>query len=818
MKNLKDIHYDAFISYRHLEPDSFVAQTLHKRLEAIKLPRSVSDKAGSGKTKIERIFRDEEELSLSEDLSEPINNALANSDFLVCICTPKYLESRWCMREIEVFLQTHKRDHILVVLAEGEPADAFPEILTIDEVEVRAEDGSRRVEKREIEPLAADTRGETKKEIIKKMNTAVLRISAAIFGMNYDDLRQRHREAKLKRMMAFGGCIGAVVLAFAVFATVALIKISGQNAEISKQNLEISEQNLEISKQKDTISSQYDELQDKYADQVALSAVQTLGEGRREDAIRDLNSVLPESKDKAYNVNVMRTLYDALNIYGIDGKHVPSRIFENDTDIVSFDVSADGRYLLIVGYSCIRVYDSESGDILCEIEKNSKAEEEEVFYAVFCGSKGFLVIDGKKREYYPIADGMDSAKEPVALPEEIDEYTPFYQDADSGLTIVLGTDALLGIGESGRVEYRMDIAEILKKSDLEITGVSFEKKYAVASYKDDERIYMVVFDKKSGKPVYHCSEKENYSVVAAVYGNTLCYVASDVQDDTMKTEAVAVDIRSGKQKWKTYLSDQTVVEIDRNKNLVYAIGGSSVTVLNTSGKLLTTYNTESAIVTTWADEDGFYYLCQSGDLFSCDETLSYKFSDFYFQYPPTKEVSMVKHVNDVLYYAPTFTDYIVKYAPEISEAEERIGEEYTGKEYYEDPGLREGVEEITDAVEGIDPGTVAEAFFSSDKKYLCVYGVFKLYIIDVENRRLLRTLEAKDDEYDGMRYSEITGGYIIDTRTDSFLLDSDFNITCKLDRIVDEDGDGFTLQSYAGVYFRVPYVTYDKLAELVKQR
>ena len=87
MKNLKDMRYDAFISYRHLEPDSFVAQTLHKRLEAFSLPRSARDKAGSDKTKIERIFRDEEELSLPEDLSEPINNALANSDFLICICT-----------------------------------------------------------------------------------------------------------------------------------------------------------------------------------------------------------------------------------------------------------------------------------------------------------------------------------------------------------------------------------------------------------------------------------------------------------------------------------------------------------------------------------------------------------------------------------------------------------------------------------------------------------------------------------------------------------------------------------------------------------
>ena len=146
MAELQGIHYDAFISYRHCELDSFVAENLHKKLESFRLPKSVRSKVKNGKTKITRVFRDVDELPLSEDLSDPINNALSNTDFLITICTPRYPLSRWCMKEIEVFLQSHPRDHILVVLAEDEPYNSFPEILTYEEVEVKDEKGEPHIE------------------------------------------------------------------------------------------------------------------------------------------------------------------------------------------------------------------------------------------------------------------------------------------------------------------------------------------------------------------------------------------------------------------------------------------------------------------------------------------------------------------------------------------------------------------------------------------------------------------------------------------------------------------------------------------------
>ncbi len=50
-KKNEGYHYDAFISYRHAELDKFVAENLHRRLEAFRMPKSVIKKRPGQKTK-----------------------------------------------------------------------------------------------------------------------------------------------------------------------------------------------------------------------------------------------------------------------------------------------------------------------------------------------------------------------------------------------------------------------------------------------------------------------------------------------------------------------------------------------------------------------------------------------------------------------------------------------------------------------------------------------------------------------------------------------------------------------------------------------
>ena len=72
-QNKEEIKYDAFISYRHTQPDMFVAQLLHRELENFRVPKHIKKKLGpQDKSRITRVFRDKDELPLTADLAEPI--------------------------------------------------------------------------------------------------------------------------------------------------------------------------------------------------------------------------------------------------------------------------------------------------------------------------------------------------------------------------------------------------------------------------------------------------------------------------------------------------------------------------------------------------------------------------------------------------------------------------------------------------------------------------------------------------------------------------------------------------------------------------
>ena len=93
--------YDAFISYRHCEPDSEIASRLQKKLEGFRLPKDIAKKVG--RTKLSRIFRDDTEFAVSDDLTQAVDEALANTcnpvDFEVYLRSLGYKFVRNCKYE-----------------------------------------------------------------------------------------------------------------------------------------------------------------------------------------------------------------------------------------------------------------------------------------------------------------------------------------------------------------------------------------------------------------------------------------------------------------------------------------------------------------------------------------------------------------------------------------------------------------------------------------------------------------------------------------------------------------------------------------------
>ncbi len=243
--NNQEMRYDAFISYRHSELDKFVAEELHKQLETFKIPKKISEKCQ--KKKISRIFRDRDELPITSNLADPIINALRMSEFLIVICSPRLKESLWCKREIENFIAMHGQEKVLAVLIEGEPQDSFPQEILYREKVVTLENGETTVIKEPVEPLAADVRGKNKKEIKKLIQSEMLRLLASMLQCNYDDLKQRHKERKMQRMLTLASVVCVVGLSFGTISTIMALQIHKQKEQIDRQYWEALETNAKMS-------------------------------------------------------------------------------------------------------------------------------------------------------------------------------------------------------------------------------------------------------------------------------------------------------------------------------------------------------------------------------------------------------------------------------------------------------------------------------------------------------------------------------------------------------------------------------------------
>ena len=199
--------YCAFISYRHQSPDDVIAKALHTAIETYGVPAGIRKK--TGKKKRGRVFRDQEELPLSANLGSDIETALDSSDWFIAICSPRYLESRWCLRELYYFMQKKGRDRVLAVLVEGEPETSFPEVLrfSMDEAGNRTE----------VEPLAANLRGSDWK---KKLKDEKLRLLAPMLSVTFDELKRRERQRAIRRTFTVSAAVLVAAAGLGVFLAV----------------------------------------------------------------------------------------------------------------------------------------------------------------------------------------------------------------------------------------------------------------------------------------------------------------------------------------------------------------------------------------------------------------------------------------------------------------------------------------------------------------------------------------------------------------------------------------------------------------------
>ncbi|MDR3234033.1 MAG: toll/interleukin-1 receptor domain-containing protein [Planctomycetaceae bacterium] len=197
--------YFAFISYSH--KDIEWAKWLSGKLEKYTVPRNVlpetlKNELLVSKKRLFPVFRDQDELPTSADLSNAIVEALRTSNCLLVICSPNATQSQWVNEEIRQYKAMGRTSRILAVLVSGEPntdgeKECFPPALRY---EVTA-DG--KITDQRVEPLAADLRAATAPKDKKAHDTLdkeFLRIAAGVWGVGFDTLFQREYRRRMRQL------------------------------------------------------------------------------------------------------------------------------------------------------------------------------------------------------------------------------------------------------------------------------------------------------------------------------------------------------------------------------------------------------------------------------------------------------------------------------------------------------------------------------------------------------------------------------------------------------------------------------------------
>lgn len=495
----QEYRFDAFISYRHMEPDSFAAKTLHKRLESFRLPRNIARRKrkedAEAKTRITRVFRDQEELPLVSNLADPIMEALARTEYLIVICSPRLRESMWCKKEIETFISLHDREHVLAVLVEGEPDESFPEELLYKEVEKQGADGRMIKEKVPVEPLAADVRGGTPAQMKKKIKAEVLRLAAAMFACNYDDLKQRHKEQRMRRILAASTLVSAVCLSFGIVATAMALRIHNQNLRITAQSEEISAQSEEISRQADEISAQYAEALRNNCISGAGTAFKLLEDGDRIGALETALSVFPgEGREELpYTPQAAYALSESLHIYTNGSRILPDRQLESDTNISFMKLSPEGSRILTVDDSgIVSIWLAEDGSRLDRFLLTGWLNDDEEKFA-FLNDTCF---------FYPTKEGIalyDSEKHADIYKVDCGGYIRIALDENNEKMLIEGYhDCYIMQADTGEILYSVSYGEQYSDS-CKNSAFCGNNMFALAISNEKEEL--LIYDTGSGEMI-----------------------------------------------------------------------------------------------------------------------------------------------------------------------------------------------------------------------------------------------------------------------------------------------------------------------------
>src|SRR5262245_36584727 len=188
MGPLSPIKYQAFLSYSHRDREA--AEWLHRALENYRVPKDLIGRptpVGPIPKSLRPIFRDRDDFSAGDSLTQKTLEALQNSSFLIVLCSPHAAASRYVNDEIRHFKATGRSDRVIPVIVDGGDAEheCFPPALRFKVLP----DGQLSEEREEL--IAADIRtAGDGKEVAK------LKVIAGLLGLGLDEIVHRAERAR----------------------------------------------------------------------------------------------------------------------------------------------------------------------------------------------------------------------------------------------------------------------------------------------------------------------------------------------------------------------------------------------------------------------------------------------------------------------------------------------------------------------------------------------------------------------------------------------------------------------------------------------
>jgi tetratricopeptide (TPR) repeat protein len=268
--------YRAFISYSHR--DKAWADWLHKALETYRVPsRLVGTTTAHGTIprRLIPVFRDREELSSSPELGTRINEALAQSENLVVICSPASADSHWVNQEVLAYKRMGRAARIFCVIVDGEPNATDLPGRASEECFCPALrfvlDANGQPTPERTEPIAADARpGKDGKA------NAKLKLIAGMLDVGFDALKQREQQRRVRRMTAIAAVALVVMAVTIVLAIAALVSrhravIAQHEAVVAKQAAQRRQKQAE-----DLVNFMLGNLNDKLAQVSRLDIMQSV--------------------------------------------------------------------------------------------------------------------------------------------------------------------------------------------------------------------------------------------------------------------------------------------------------------------------------------------------------------------------------------------------------------------------------------------------------------------------------------------------------------------------------------------------------------